>query len=59
MLTTLSILSLDQGKLRPRPTSEEEYFARFAPKPVPKRENWITLRFPRLLLRKPARQPEA
>ncbi len=30
MLTTLSILSPDQGKLRASPRSDDEYFARFA-----------------------------
>ena len=29
MLSTLSILSLDQGHLYPKPQSEDEYFARF------------------------------
>ena len=29
MLTTLSILSLDQGKLNSRPIGDEDYFARF------------------------------
>jgi hypothetical protein len=31
MLSTTSILSLDQGKLLKAPKSDEEYFARFAP----------------------------
>ncbi len=31
MLTTLSILSPDQGKLHPTPRTEAEYFASFAP----------------------------
>jgi hypothetical protein len=30
MLTTLSILSSDQGKLARKPISEDEYFSRFS-----------------------------
>lgn len=33
MLTPLSILSLNQGNLSRKPTSEEEYFARYAEAP--------------------------
>jgi hypothetical protein len=47
MLTTLSILSLDQGKLDRRPTSDEDYFARFPEASPPKAEPrpWYSLRF--------------
>ena len=34
MTTPLSILSLDQGKLFPQPKNEDDYYARFAGKPV-------------------------
>ena len=30
MLSTQNILSLDQGKLFPKPRNEDEYYARFA-----------------------------
>ncbi len=32
MLSTTSILSRDQGKLFPKPKSEDEYYARFVTK---------------------------
>ena len=35
MLSTNSILSLDQGKLFPKPMSEDEFYARFIPKHAP------------------------
>jgi hypothetical protein len=45
MLTPLNILSLDQGKLRRPATSEEDYFARYAPAPAPAadRPRWYAL----------------
>ena len=45
MLTTLSILSRDQGRLTRRPASEEAWFARFqqvAP-PEEARQHWYSL----------------
>ena len=45
MLTTLSILSRDQGKLTRRPASEEAWFARFhqVTPPEEERQHWYSL----------------
>ena len=60
MLTTLTILSRDQGKLFRRPTSEEGYFAQFnrVTPPEEEREHWYNLGIEWPQFRKPADRTE-
>ena len=55
MLTTLSILSRDQGILTRRPATEAAYFARFhqVTPPEQERQHWYSLGIEWPLFRKP------
>ena len=41
MLSTLSILSTDQGKLTPKGETEDQYFARFMPAEPMKKDRGV------------------
>ena len=54
MVTTLSILSLDQGKLTPKGETEDQYYARFMKAESMKngRTAWAALRLLSIIWRK-------